>query len=75
MQFIDDGGVDRIVDEDANAVKAVGKTGGILIELCLKKFELNAMLFSVFFKGGTVIGLGVEKCDFHICLRAYGIWY
>ena len=53
----------RVVDENADSVKSARKLCGVLVELRLEKFEADAMLLAIFFKGRLVVGLGIKKSD------------
>ena len=63
-QAVDDGGIDRVVDEYADGLAAAGQRHGILGQLGLVEFEAQ-LIGLVGGKGLTVIGLGVEKCNLH----------
>ena len=58
-------GVDRIVDEYANTVKACRKLYRILVELRFIIFKRYAALAAEFFKGRLVVWLRIKECNFH----------
>ena len=67
VQPVNDGGVRRVVDEDAHRLAALRQCRRIRAELGFQKFEFHAGLCAAAFKGRPVVGLCIEKGDLHGC--------
>ena len=64
-ELIEDGSVKLIVDKRTDAVAVACEVNGILGELGLIELEFDPVLRAKPFKGRSVIGFGVKKCNSH----------
>ena len=65
IEPVDDGGVHLVVDEDAHRVRALGQAHGVCREPGVEVFECKFPALIYPLKGGLIVGLGVEKRNFH----------
>ena len=65
VQLVNDTGIDRVVDKNANDRTSFGQFGRIRVQFRLNEFEIDVFLLSDRLERWQIIGLGIKKSDLH----------